>query len=76
MLFRSRETVFAGFALGVVLLLVLAALGAGGGWRPAGAEDDRRAVAISVGGSHACALLDSAEIECWGGGGQLLCPST
>ena len=63
---RSRETALVGLMLGALALLALAALGAIGDWQRAGAEDDRRAVAISVGGAHACALLDSGEIVCWG----------
>ena len=30
------------------------------------ADDDRRAVAITVAWGHACALLDSGAVECWG----------
>ncbi|AKT40379.1 hypothetical protein [Chondromyces crocatus] len=30
----------------------------------------RTAAALSVGGSHACALLDDGSVKCWGGNGQ------
>ena len=34
--------------------------------RDAAAQRGERAVAITVGGEHACALLDSGAVECWG----------
>ena len=60
-----RQTVLASLRL-AVLLLTLAALSAAIDWRSADAEEERRAVAITAGAEHACALLDSGEIECWG----------
>ena len=62
---RCQRAALAGLAL-AALLLTAAALGAADGWQRADAQDDRRAVAITVGHDHACALLDSGEIECWG----------
>ena len=60
----TRRTALASLALGA-LLLALAALGAGGDWQRADAQDGRWVAAISS-GSHACALLDSGAVECWG----------
>ena len=65
----TPRTALASLALGALLLLALAALaalGAASDWQRANAQDGRRAVAISVGGIHACALLNSGAVECWG----------
>ena len=62
----TRRTALASLALGALLLFALAALGAAGSWQRADAQDDRRAAAVTVGRSHACALLDSGAVECWG----------
>ena len=52
--------------VGGLLLFAGVALGFAGDWERAAARDGGRAVAISVGGGHACALLESGAIECWG----------
>lgn len=51
----------------LLALLVAAATVALAGREPANAQDRGSATTISVGDSHACALLRSGEIECWGG---------
>ena len=55
-------------ALAALLLIATLALGAAGDLRHAVAQESRWAVAITLGsdGDHACALLNSGEIECWG----------
>ena len=62
----SARTVVGGLTLAALLLLVGIVLGVAGGWEQAEAQGGDRAVAISVGSDHACALLDSGEVECWG----------
>lgn len=62
-----RCGMLAALGLAAALLLAAAVLGAAGDWPRAAAQDDHGATAISVGTSHACALLDSGELECWGG---------
>ena len=53
-------------ALAALLLIASVALGAAGDWRRASAQEGRYAVAITLGYEHACALLDSGAVECWG----------
>ena len=48
-------------------LLACAALGAAGDFGQSAAQQRGRAVAVTVGDGHACALLDSGRVECWGG---------
>ena len=52
--------------VGALLLLTAAALGLAGGWERTAAQDGGRAVAIVAGHEHACALLDSGTVQCWG----------
>ena len=71
-----RQTTLTSLALAAALLLVLVTLSTAIDWRSADAQDERRAVAITAGAEHACALLDSGEIECWGSGyGQTDAPA-
>ena len=60
------RTALGSVALVALLLIAAAALGVASGWGGAEAQRSERAVAITVGGEHACALLDSGAIECWG----------
>ena len=62
----ERRAIAGGLALAGLLALAGAALGVSGGWESAAAQRSERAVAISVGNRHTCALLDSGAIECWG----------
>ena len=73
----SARTVVGGLTLAALLLLVGVVLGIAGGWEQAEAQEEARAVAISVGDQHACALLDSGAVECWGdnSSGQADAPS-
>ena len=59
----SARTVVGSIAVAAILLLAGVLLG---GWEQARAQDGVRAVAITVGSDHACALLDSGAVECWG----------
>ena len=65
----GRRAIAGWLALAALLALACAALGVSGGWEGAAAQRSERAVAISVGVEHACAVLDSGEIACWGAGG-------
>ena len=55
------------FCCRAALLLAAVALGLWSVGGVADAQDGARAVAITVGEEHACALLRSGEVECWGG---------
>ena len=59
----SARAVVGSVAVAAMVLLAVVALG---GWERAEAQGGGRAVAISVGNQHACALLDSGAVECWG----------
>ena len=70
-----RRTALASLAF-AALLLVMATLSTVIDWQRVDAQDERRAVAITASAEHACALLDSGEIECWGSGyGQTDAPA-
>ena len=64
-------------SLALAALLACVALGAAVDWKQSAAQQSGRAVAITVGDGHACALLDSGRVECWGGNtyGQADAPS-
>ena len=59
----SARTVVGSIAVAAIALLAGVLLS---GWEPAQAQEEAPAVAISVGDEHACALLDSGAVECWG----------
>lgn len=63
-----RRIALTHLALAALLLFAAIALGSAGNWQHAAAQESRWAVAITLGsdGDHACALLNSGEIECWG----------
>ena len=71
----KRQLVTGGLVIG--LLTALAAALAVALLSGAAAQQTERAVAISVGDEHACALLNSGAIECWGNNdsGQTDAPS-
>ena len=52
--------------LALAALLACVALGAAGDWGQSAAQQGGRAAAVTVGDGHACALLESGRIECWG----------
>lgn len=53
-------------AIAGLVALAAVALGVAGGWDSSEAQRGERAGAITVGWEHACALLDSGAVECWG----------
>lgn len=66
-----RQLTASGWLIGALVALAIALAGG------ASAQSSEWAVAISVGEEHACALLDSGAIECWGSNdlGQMDVPS-
>lgn len=66
-----RQLAASGWLIGALVALAIALAGG------ASAQRGERAVAISVGADHACVLLGSGAIECWGSDdlGQMGVPS-